>query len=46
MGKLATEIVLKLLSGTSCEYNVKVQGELIVRESTAPAPSDDLTLQI
>jgi LacI family repressor for deo operon, udp, cdd, tsx, nupC, and nupG len=46
MGKLATEIVLKLLSGTSCEYNVKVQGELIVRESTAPPPSDDLTLQI
>jgi DNA-binding LacI/PurR family transcriptional regulator len=36
MGKLATEIVLKLLSGTSCEYNVKVQGELVVRESTAP----------
>jgi DNA-binding LacI/PurR family transcriptional regulator len=46
MGKLATEIVLKLLSGTSCEYNVKVQGELIIRESTAPPPSEDLRLRI
>jgi DNA-binding LacI/PurR family transcriptional regulator len=36
MGGLATEIVLKLLSGTTCEFNVKVHGELIVRESTAP----------
>jgi DNA-binding LacI/PurR family transcriptional regulator len=35
MGRLAAEIVLTLLSGSSCEYNVKVQGELIVRESTA-----------
>jgi len=35
MGRLATEIVLKLLSGTSCDYNIKVQGQLIVRESTA-----------
>jgi DNA-binding LacI/PurR family transcriptional regulator len=46
MGKLATEIVLKLLAGTSCEYNVKVQGELIIRDSTAPPPSDDVTLEI
>jgi DNA-binding LacI/PurR family transcriptional regulator len=44
MGRLATEIVLKLLSGTSCEYNVKVQGELVVRESTAPPPREDLHL--
>ncbi len=36
MGRLATEIVLKLLAGTSCEYNVKVQGELVIRESTGP----------
>lgn len=35
MGQMATEIVLKLLSGTTCDFNVKVQGELIVRESTA-----------
>lgn len=39
MGQMATEIVMKLLAGTSCEFNVKVQGELIVRESTAPPRS-------
>ncbi len=36
MGRLATEIVVKLLSGASCEFNLKVSGELVVRESTAP----------
>jgi len=36
MGQLAIEIVLKLLSGVDCECNVKVQGELIIRQSTAP----------
>jgi DNA-binding LacI/PurR family transcriptional regulator len=36
MGRLATDIVLKLLSGATCEFNVKVPGELIVRESTSP----------
>jgi|HubBroStandDraft_1064217.scaffolds.fasta_scaffold73828_1 DNA-binding LacI/PurR family transcriptional regulator len=46
MGRLATEIVLKLLSGMSCEYNVKVQGELIVRESTAPPPRENQNLRI
>jgi DNA-binding LacI/PurR family transcriptional regulator len=46
MGKLATEIVLKLLSGTSCEYNVKVQGELIVRESTSGPLLDSSKLRV
>lgn len=46
MGKLATEIMLKLFSGTSCEYNVKVQGELVIRESTAPPPKDSSSLRI
>ena len=36
MGRLATEMVLKLLSGVDCECNVRVQGELIIRRSTAP----------
>jgi DNA-binding LacI/PurR family transcriptional regulator len=36
MGQLATDIVLKLLSGASCEFNVKVPGELVVRESSSP----------
>ena len=36
MGRLATEILLKLLSGAICEFNLKVPAELIVRESTAP----------
>jgi LacI family repressor for deo operon, udp, cdd, tsx, nupC, and nupG len=39
MGRLATEIVLKLLSGTTCEFNVKVRGELIIRESTGSPPN-------
>jgi DNA-binding LacI/PurR family transcriptional regulator len=46
MGRLATEIVLKLLDGTSCEYNVEVQGELVIRESTAPPPREPLKLRI
>jgi DNA-binding LacI/PurR family transcriptional regulator len=36
MGRLATEIILKLISGVDCECNVKVRGELIIRQSTAP----------
>jgi DNA-binding LacI/PurR family transcriptional regulator len=36
MGQLATEIVMKLISGVDCECNVKVRGELIIRQSTAP----------
>ncbi len=36
MGRLATDIVLKLLSGSRCEFNVKVHGELTIRESTSP----------
>jgi len=36
MGQLATDIVLKLLSGASCEFNIKVPGQLVVRESSSP----------
>jgi DNA-binding LacI/PurR family transcriptional regulator len=39
MGRVATQIVLKLLSGETGDFNLKVPGELIVRESTAP-PKD------
>lgn len=35
MGRLATEMILKVLSGESGDFNWKVQGELIVRESAA-----------
>jgi len=35
MGRLATEIVLKFLGRTDGESNVKVAGELIIRNSTA-----------
>lgn len=40
MGRVATKIVLKLLSGTSCEFNMKVAGELIIRASTAAPRSE------
>jgi DNA-binding LacI/PurR family transcriptional regulator len=36
MGRQAMEILIKLLSNAQAETNIKVQGELIVRESTAP----------
>lgn len=36
MGRLAAEILLNLLSGSTTETSRKLQGELIVRESTAP----------
>jgi len=36
MGRMAMEILLKLFSGLNSKNNIKVQGELIVRESTAP----------
>lgn len=35
MGQVAMEIVLKLFSGIRSETNIKMQGELIVRRSTA-----------
>ncbi len=36
MGRLAMETLLRLLSGSTSEENIKVPGELVVRESTAP----------
>jgi len=36
MGRMAMEILLKLFSGLDSKTNLKVKGELIVRESTAP----------
>jgi DNA-binding LacI/PurR family transcriptional regulator len=39
MGRMAMEILIKLLSRTDCKTNIKVEGKLIVRESTAPPKS-------
>jgi LacI family transcriptional regulator, repressor for deo operon, udp, cdd, tsx, nupC, and nupG len=39
MGRLAMEIMIKLLSGVDSKTHIKVEGELIVRESTAPPKS-------
>jgi DNA-binding LacI/PurR family transcriptional regulator len=39
MGRTAMEILLKLFSGSNSITNIKVQGQLIVRESTAPPRS-------
>jgi DNA-binding LacI/PurR family transcriptional regulator len=36
MGQLAAEILLNLIAGSSTELSRRLQGELIVRESTAP----------
>jgi DNA-binding LacI/PurR family transcriptional regulator len=36
MGRLAMETLLDILAGSGSEHNIKVPGELIVRESTAP----------
>ena len=36
MGRMAMEIMIKLLSRIDSRTNIKVEGELIVRESTAP----------
>lgn len=36
MGRLAMEILIKLLSRIDSKTNIKVEGELVVRESTAP----------
>jgi DNA-binding LacI/PurR family transcriptional regulator len=36
MGSMAMEMMLKLLSGVDSKTNIKVEGELIIRESTAP----------
>ncbi len=41
MGQLATGMLLHLLAGRKCEPHVKVQGELVVRESVAPPRSPD-----
>ena len=35
MGRLAMQVLLKLLTGSDAEQNVRVAGELIVRQSTA-----------
>ncbi len=36
MGKLAMQVLLKLIAGSEAEQNIKVSGELILRQSTAP----------
>lgn len=36
MGRLAMETLLDILAGSGSNHNIKVPGELIVRESTAP----------
>ena len=36
MGRLAMETLLDVLAGSQSNHNIKVPGELIVRESTAP----------
>ncbi|MBA2731985.1 MAG: LacI family DNA-binding transcriptional regulator [Acidobacteria bacterium] len=39
MGRMAMETMLKLISGVDSKANIKVEGELIIRESTAPPKS-------
>jgi DNA-binding LacI/PurR family transcriptional regulator len=39
MGRMAMEMMIKLLSGVVSKTNIKVEGELIIRESTAPPKS-------
>jgi DNA-binding LacI/PurR family transcriptional regulator len=39
MGRTAMEVLLKLFSGSNSITNIKVRGQLIVRESTAPPRS-------
>jgi DNA-binding LacI/PurR family transcriptional regulator len=36
MGRMAMQVLLKLLAGSEAEQDIRVTGELIVRESTAP----------
>jgi DNA-binding LacI/PurR family transcriptional regulator len=36
MGRMAMDILIKLFSGLNSKTNIKVQGHLIERESTAP----------
>ena len=36
MGRLAMQVLLKLMAGEEAEQNIRLSGELIVRQSTAP----------
>lgn len=38
MGRMAMQALLRLISGTEAEQNVRVAGELIIRQSTAAPP--------
>jgi len=42
MGELAAEILLKVLAGENCEQEVRVPGELVIRESTAPPRAESI----
>src|SRR5271170_5257185 len=44
MGRLAMETLLALFADPSPEHNIKVRGELIVRQSTAPPKEAHLTV--
>jgi DNA-binding LacI/PurR family transcriptional regulator len=37
MGRLATQVLLKLIAGSDPEQSIKIAGELIIRQSTAEA---------
>lgn len=43
MGRIAMELVLKRLDGTSDVEDIVLPGELIVRQSTAPPPAGQIT---
>jgi DNA-binding LacI/PurR family transcriptional regulator len=36
MGRIAAQVLLRLLEGSEAEQNIRVSGELVVRKSTAP----------
>lgn len=38
MGTMAAEILLKVMVGEQCELDIRVPGELVIRESTGPSP--------
>ena len=43
MGAMAAEILLKVMAGEECEQDIRVPGELVIRESTGPPPSNSRT---
>jgi len=46
MGRIAMQMLLNILSGVDSKSSIKVEGELVIRESIAPPSREGVNTQL